>query len=81
MSTKQIKIDTPKKFFDTELSVDKDVQRYKAQEYQLRAKIEKLEAEDSSKTNQTFLKTYYSLLGQLLRSKGNLANKIGKEPN
>ena len=78
MSTKLIKVQTPKKFFWNEVSVDKDIVRYRDQEREIRAKIEEYK-NSTDKYAQIHLRTYENFLRQLLESKELLANKIGKQ--
>lgn len=69
----------PRSYFWREIGLNADIDRHRQEEINLRTKIAELEAKESlDYFNQEVLRTYRYLLGQLLQSKAELVEKLGK---
>lgn len=67
-------------FFKDTLGLKSDIERHRSEENKLRELIEQLESiENPSEMDIKCLTVYRTFLGNLLRSKANITEKIGKK--
>lgn len=67
------------KFFWKDVPLNADIERHRAQQKELEAKIAMLESGEQTKHTEGYLRTYRHLLCQLLQSKAEVVAKIGKK--
>lgn len=67
-----------KYFWEKAKGLNADIERHRAKEQELEAKIAELEGKDDEASNM-YLRTYRNFLCQLQQSKADVVSKIGKK--
>jgi predicted 2-oxoglutarate/Fe(II)-dependent dioxygenase YbiX len=68
-----------KSWFWKKVSLNKDIDRHRAKEVELKEMISQLESKESlNEFEQSALRTYHNLLSQLMQSKAEVTSKIGR---